>query len=91
MFSSIIGLCAILACETIKFVISLATFLSLTLFQVPRAQKAGWKTAGLLTYRVGLLIVWTILALPGTVLNSPMFILASVMSRRKAKGTHVVV
>lgn len=54
--------------------------------QVPRAQKASWKTAGLLTYRLGLLIVWTILALPGTVLNSPMFILASIMSRKKAKG-----
>jgi glycerol-3-phosphate O-acyltransferase / dihydroxyacetone phosphate acyltransferase len=62
--------------------------LSLTFYQVPRAQKASWKTAGLLTYRIGLLVVWTILALPGTVLNSPMFILASVMSRRKAKGTH---
>jgi len=53
--------------------------------QVPRAQKASWKTAGLLTYRLGLLIVWTILALPGTLLNSPMFIIASIMSRRKAK------
>lgn len=53
--------------------------------QVPRAEKASWKTAGLLTYRLGLLIVWAILALPGTVLNSPMFILASIMSRRKAK------
>ncbi|KAF5365754.1 hypothetical protein D9758_003306 [Tetrapyrgos nigripes] len=37
--------------------------------QVPRAQKASWQTLGLLTYRVGLLIVWTILALPGTILN----------------------
>ncbi|KZP03045.1 hypothetical protein FIBSPDRAFT_769549, partial [Athelia psychrophila] len=53
--------------------------------QVPRAEKASWKTAGLLTYRLGLLIVWAILALPGTVLNSPMFILASIMSRKKAK------
>ena len=58
--------------------------------QVPRAQKASWKTAGLLTYRIGLLIVWTILALPGTVLNSPMFILASIMSRKKAKGLSVI-
>ncbi|KAG6890723.1 hypothetical protein C0995_005096 [Termitomyces sp. Mi166 len=53
--------------------------------QVPRAQKAGWKTLGLLTYRVGLLMVWTILALPGTILNGPMFILASLISRKKAK------
>ncbi|KAL0571687.1 hypothetical protein V5O48_010274 [Marasmius crinis-equi] len=53
--------------------------------QVPRAQKASWKTLGLLTYRVGLLAVWAVLALPGTILNGPMFILASVLSRKKAK------
>ncbi|KAG5654531.1 hypothetical protein H0H81_001172 [Sphagnurus paluster] len=53
--------------------------------QVPRAQKASWKTLGLLTYRIGLLLVWTILALPGTILNGPMFILASLISRKKAK------
>ncbi|KAF9264708.1 glycerol-3-phosphate O-acyltransferase [Marasmius fiardii PR-910] len=53
--------------------------------QVPRAQKASWKTLGLLTYRLGLLVVWSVLALPGTILNGPMFILASVLSRKKAK------
>ncbi|KAL0946932.1 hypothetical protein HGRIS_013092 [Hohenbuehelia grisea] len=53
--------------------------------QVPRAKPAGWKTFGLLTYRLTLLIIWTLLALPGTLLNGPMFILASVISRRKAK------
>ncbi|KAF8636629.1 hypothetical protein AX17_003438 [Amanita inopinata Kibby_2008] len=53
--------------------------------QVPRAQKASWKTLGLLGYRLALLTIWTILALPGTILNGPMFILASVISRRKAK------
>ncbi|KAG7092430.1 hypothetical protein E1B28_008786 [Marasmius oreades] len=53
--------------------------------QVPRAQKASWKTLGLLTYRLGLLMVWSVLALPGTILNGPMFILASVLSRKKAK------
>ncbi|KAF4615224.1 hypothetical protein D9613_003038 [Agrocybe pediades] len=53
--------------------------------QVPRAQKASWKTLGLLTYRVCLLLVWTILALPGTVLNAPILILASIVSRIKAK------
>ncbi|KAJ7452457.1 glycerol-3-phosphate O-acyltransferase [Mycena galericulata] len=53
--------------------------------QVPRAQKARWKTLGLLTYRLCLLIVWTTFALPGTILNAPVFILASVISRRKAK------
>ncbi|KAJ7109344.1 glycerol-3-phosphate O-acyltransferase [Mycena epipterygia] len=53
--------------------------------QVPRAQKARWKTLSLLTYRICLLIVWTTFALPGTILNAPVFILASVISRRKAK------
>ncbi|TDL27443.1 glycerol-3-phosphate O-acyltransferase [Rickenella mellea] len=53
--------------------------------QVPRAQRASWKTLGLLTYRLGLLATWSILALPGIVLNGPIFILASVISRRKAK------
>jgi len=53
--------------------------------QVPRAQKATWKTLGLLTYRVLLLTVWSLLALPGTVLNGPIFILASVISKKKAK------
>ncbi|KAJ6482556.1 hypothetical protein C8R45DRAFT_304732 [Mycena sanguinolenta] len=53
--------------------------------QVPRAERAGWKTLALLTYRVGLLSVWAIFALPGVVLNGPIFILASIISRRKAK------
>ncbi|KAL4067595.1 hypothetical protein V8B97DRAFT_2092053 [Scleroderma yunnanense] len=53
--------------------------------QVPRAKKASWKTLGLLLYRLILLFIWTILALPGTILNGPMFIIASVISRRKAK------
>ncbi|KAH9946190.1 glycerol-3-phosphate O-acyltransferase [Epithele typhae] len=53
--------------------------------QVPRAQKAGWKSLGLLLYRLGLLGVWTILALPGVVLNGPIFITASIISRKKAK------
>lgn len=55
--------------------------------KVPRAQKAGWKALGLLTYRLGLLAFWTVLALPGTVLNAPILILASIISRKKAKGS----
>ena len=54
--------------------------------QVPRAQRANWKTFGLLVYRLALLIFWSILALPGVVLNGPIFILASLISRKKAKG-----
>ncbi|KAF8212268.1 glycerol-3-phosphate O-acyltransferase [Mycena galopus ATCC 62051] len=53
--------------------------------QVPRAQKARWKTLSLLIYRSSLLIVWAAFALPGTILNAPVFILATVISRRKAK------
>ncbi|CCL99138.1 uncharacterized protein FIBRA_01153 [Fibroporia radiculosa] len=53
--------------------------------QVPHAQKASWKTLGLLAYRLGLLIVWTILALPGVILNGPIFLAASIISRQKAK------
>ncbi|PFH54384.1 hypothetical protein AMATHDRAFT_135688 [Amanita thiersii Skay4041] len=53
--------------------------------QVPKAQKASWKTLGLLTYRLALLLIWSIFALPGTILNGPMFIIASIISRKKAK------
>jgi len=53
--------------------------------QVPTARRATWKTLGLLTYRVGLLAVWTAFSLPGVILNGPIFILASVLSRKKAK------
>ena len=52
---------------------------------MPRASRAAWKTLGLLTYRVVLLLAWTLLALPGTILNGPMFIIASIISRKKAK------
>ena len=54
--------------------------------QVPRAQPANWKTFGLLLYRLLLLLIWTILALPGVILNGPIFVTASVISRKKAKG-----
>ena len=60
---------------------------SMTLDQVPRAQKASWKTFGLLLYRIGLLLVWTVFSLPGVVLHAPIFITASVVSKRKAKGS----
>ena len=53
---------------------------------MPRATKAGWKTFWLLLYRIFLLLVWSTLALPGVILNGPIFILASIISRKKAKG-----
>jgi hypothetical protein len=61
--------------------------MSMTLDQVPRAQKASWKTFGLLLYRIGLLLVWTVFSLPGVVLHAPIFVTASVVSKRKAKGS----
>ncbi|KAJ3993163.1 glycerol-3-phosphate O-acyltransferase [Lentinula boryana] len=54
--------------------------------QVPRVQKASFKILGLFLYRINLLIVWTLFALPATILNGPIFILASVISKRKAKA-----
>ena len=56
---------------------------------MPRAQKASWKTLGLFTYRLLLLIIWATLALPGVVLNGPIFILASMISRKKQKGVEL--
>ncbi|PSR74915.1 hypothetical protein PHLCEN_2v9449 [Hermanssonia centrifuga] len=53
--------------------------------QVPVARKAGWKTFGLFLYRIFLLFVWGILALPGVILNGPIFLTARIMSRKKAK------
>ncbi|KAI0306605.1 glycerol-3-phosphate O-acyltransferase [Multifurca ochricompacta] len=53
--------------------------------QVPRAQRASWKTLGLLLYRAGLLSVWSIFALPGVILNGPIFLIASILSKKKAE------
>ncbi|KAG8908510.1 hypothetical protein FRB99_005870 [Tulasnella sp. 403] len=51
--------------------------------QVARATRATWKTLGLLTYRIGLLAVWTAFSFPGVVLNGPIFITAKLLSRKK--------
>ncbi|KAI0341694.1 glycerol-3-phosphate O-acyltransferase [Trametopsis cervina] len=53
--------------------------------QVPGARKASWKALGLLCYRLLLLAVWTVFALPGVILNGPIFLTASIMSKKKAK------
>jgi len=53
--------------------------------QVSRAQRASWKTLGLLIYRVGLLTIWSTFALPGVILNGPIFLSASILSKKKAK------
>ena len=56
---------------------------------MPRAQRASWQTLSLLLYRVGLLTVWSTFALPGVILNGPIFLMASILSKKKAKGTQV--
>ncbi|KAL7417092.1 glycerol-3-phosphate O-acyltransferase [Mrakia frigida] len=53
--------------------------------QVERATRAGWRSLGLLFYRLGLLLAWSILALPGVVSHAPIFIPAKIWSHRKAK------
>ncbi|WVQ82544.1 hypothetical protein IAT38_004673 [Cryptococcus sp. DSM 104549] len=53
--------------------------------QVERASNRSAKSAVLLVYRTGLLIWWSMLALPGAILHAPIFILAKVISIQKAK------
>ena len=61
--------------------------LGLITTKVSMAQRASWKTLGLLLYRIGLLSAWSIFALPGVILNGPIFLTASILSKKKAKGT----
>ena len=53
--------------------------------QVERASNRSIKSAFLLVYRFGLLLWWGMLSLPGVILHAPVFILAKVISRQKAK------
>lgn len=53
--------------------------------QVERANRSVMRSFALLLYRLGLLCFWGGCALPGTVLNAPVIILAKVVSHRKAK------
>jgi len=53
--------------------------------QVERANRSILRSLALLLYRLGLLCFWGGCALPGTVLNAPVIILAKVVSHRKAK------
>ena len=56
--------------------------------QIERVNRPMWKAFVLLVYRTGVLTVWSSLALPGVILNAPMFITASIISRKKAKGAY---
>jgi len=53
--------------------------------QVESAARHDWKTAFLLVYRTGLLMAWAIFALPGVILNAPIFLTAAYISKQKAK------
>ena len=54
--------------------------------QVERVSNRSIKSLLLLIYRTGLLLWWGMLSLPGVILHAPVFILAKLISRRKAKG-----
>ncbi|ORY32320.1 hypothetical protein BCR39DRAFT_523975 [Naematelia encephala] len=53
--------------------------------QVERASNRSAKSLLLLVYRTGLLLWWGMLSLPGVILNAPVFVLAKVISHKKAK------
>lgn len=53
--------------------------------QVEAARRPVWKSLLILLWRTGLISAWTIMALPGIILNAPIFIAASTISRKKAK------
>lgn len=55
------------------------------LLQVDGSNKPKWKSLLLLLWRTGLISAWTVMALPGIVMNGPIFIAASIISRKKAK------
>ncbi|KAG2205573.1 hypothetical protein INT47_005948, partial [Mucor saturninus] len=63
----------------------LLTYHGLRDHQVPEINLRGWRTFGLLWYRVGVLIVWGLLSFPGSILNLPIAIIAKAISTKKAK------
>ncbi|GAA5996338.1 uncharacterized protein JCM10292_007544 [Rhodotorula paludigena] len=64
---------------------TLLRYMGLKDHQVDRVGRPRWRSFALLCYRLGLLSVWGVLALPGVILNSPIFIAAKIISRKKAK------
>lgn len=65
---------------------TLLRYMGLKDHQVDRIGRPRWRSFALLCYRLGLLSVWGVLALPGVVLNSPIFLAAKLISRQTAKG-----
>ncbi|GAA6016576.1 hypothetical protein JCM10207_002847 [Rhodosporidiobolus poonsookiae] len=64
---------------------TLLRYLGLKDHQVDRVGRPRWRSFFLLCYRLGLLSAWGALALPGVILNAPIFIAAKIISRKKAK------
>ncbi|SCV74439.1 BQ2448_8078 [Microbotryum intermedium] len=64
---------------------TLLRYMGLKDHQIERVARPFWRSFVLLCYRLGLFGAWSILALPGVVLNAPIFIAAKIISRRKAK------
>ncbi|GAA5938398.1 hypothetical protein JCM3775_000881 [Rhodotorula graminis] len=64
---------------------TLLRYMGLKDHQVDRIGRPRWRSFALLCYRLGLLGVWGVLALPGVVLNSPIFLAAKIISHKKAK------
>lgn len=54
--------------------------------QVERASNFKKRSLAMLIYRLSLLLVWSLLALPGVILHAPIFIPAKILSHKKAKG-----
>ncbi|WAR56143.1 hypothetical protein PtB15_6B888 [Puccinia triticina] len=61
------------------------SYLGLKDHQVEKVNRPWWKSLILLCFRAGLVTGWGVLALPGVILNCPMFICASYVSRKKAR------
>lgn len=71
--------------ERVKQYNTLLRHMGLKDHQVERVGRPFWRSLFLLGYRFGLLTVWGGLALPGVILNSPIFLAASIISRKKAR------
>lgn len=55
--------------------------------QIKHPPRPFWRTLVLFLWRVLILSLWSFFALPGVVLNAPIFIAAKVISKRKARGS----
>ncbi|ORY58696.1 hypothetical protein BCR35DRAFT_271133, partial [Leucosporidium creatinivorum] len=64
---------------------TLLRYMGLKDHQIEAVARPWWRSFVLLCYRLGLLSAWGILALPGVILNAPIFIAAKIISRKKAK------